>query len=235
MVELCPRRGPGGCQGYRRCRRVGHHEDHIDMTTEATATPVDGRTRRRRRNIDAVVDAVIELAAAGHIDPTSEEIAAVAGISHRSIYRYFDTRGELLEAAVARAFETASAEVFDDERLDGSFDERVDRFVSARLEIHRRLRSIARVAEAHASESSTGLERARSALRTAACRQLRRRVRPARARGSTPRRADGGCRVPVPGAGIPQQQRWSRRSFDSKVARTTPPGSPSPRLKCCTE
>ncbi|MGB3736426.1 MAG: TetR/AcrR family transcriptional regulator [Ilumatobacter sp.] len=136
------------------------------MTTEATATPVDGRTRRRRRNVDAVIDAVIELAAAGHIDPTSEEIAAVAGISHRSIYRYFDTRGELLEAAVVRAFETASAEVFDDERLDGSFDERVDRFVSARLEIHRRLRSIARVAEAHASESSTGLERARSALRT---------------------------------------------------------------------
>ncbi len=135
------------------------------MTTETTATPVDGRTRRRRRNIDGVVDAVIALASDGNLDPTSEEIAAVAGISHRSIYRYFDTRADLLEAAVVRAFERASADVFDEQRLDGSFDERVERFVSARLEIYHRLRSIVRVADAHAPHGSSGLERARSALR----------------------------------------------------------------------
>lgn len=135
------------------------------MTTEITATRVDGRNRRRRRNIDAVVDAVISLAADGNLDPTSEEIAAVAGISHRSIYRYFDTRADLLEAAVVRAFETVSAEVFDGERLDGSFDARVEHFVSARLEMYRRLRSIARVASTHAPDASGGLETARASLR----------------------------------------------------------------------
>ena len=128
-------------------------------------TPIDGRTRRRRRNIDAVIDAVIALAGDGNIDPTSEEIAAVAGISHRSIYRYFDTRADLLEAAVVRAFETVSAEVFNNESLDGSFEERVERFVSARVEMYRQLQSIARIAYAHASRDSAGLERARSTLR----------------------------------------------------------------------
>ena len=112
-----------------------------------------------------MVDGVIELAGQGNLDPTSEEIAGVAGISHRSIYRYFDTRSDLLDAAVIRAFETSSAQVFGEERLNGSFDERVERFVSARIEIYRRLRSIVRVACVQAPHESAGLERARSALR----------------------------------------------------------------------
>lgn len=135
--------------------------DIVDTVT----TRVDGRTRRRSRNVDAVVDAVIALAGDGNLDPTSEEIAAIAGISHRSIYRYFDTRADLLDAAVVRAFETASAEVFGQRMVGGSFDERVERFVSARLEISRRLRSIVRVAHVNAPHASDAVEQARSALR----------------------------------------------------------------------
>ncbi len=126
---------------------------------------VDGRTERRRRNIDAVVDAVIELAGTGKLDPTSEEIAELAGISHRSIYRYFETRADLLEAAVIRAFETVSSEVFRDEQFDGSFDERVERFVAARVEIYHQLRSIARLAYTPTPRSSDGMEHARVVLR----------------------------------------------------------------------
>ena len=137
----------------------------VESITDTAMQPVDGRTRRRRRNVDAVVDAVIELAGNGNLDPTSEEIAALAGISHRSIYRYFDTRADLLEAAVARAFETASAEVLGREPSGGSFDERVEHFVSARLEICRRLRSIVRVVSIHSPEASGGLGDTRSALR----------------------------------------------------------------------
>ncbi len=136
------------------------------MSADADVPTVDGRTQRRTRNIDAVVDAVIELAGNGNHDPTSEEIAAVAGISHRSIYRYFDTRTQLIEAAVDRAFATASAEVFGSRPVDGSFEERVERFVSARIEIAARLRSIVRVARAHAATASEGVERARAALRS---------------------------------------------------------------------
>ena len=108
---------------------------------------------------------MIELADSGNLDPTSEEIAAVAGISHRSIYRYFPTRSELLEAAVVRSFETSSTQVFGERRLDGSFDERVEQFVAARIEIYRQLRSIVRITCLQTHHESEALERARSALR----------------------------------------------------------------------
>lgn len=141
-------------------------ENTDDMTVETTPTLVDGRTRRRRRNVDAVVDAVIELASADNLDPTSEEIAAIAGISHRSIYRYFDSRAELLEAAIARAFETVSAEVLREPSGD-AFDQRVEAFVSERIEMYRRFRPIAKAASAHSAHVtvSRGLERTRSLLR----------------------------------------------------------------------
>lgn len=136
------------------------------MTTKATLA-VDGRTQRRHRNLDKVVDAVIELARAGNLDPTSEEIAAIAGVSHRSIYRYFDTRAELLEAAVAKAFESASSAALQNSPSGDLLAERVEAFVSARVDMYRQFRSIARVASAqlvHAT-ASAGLEQARLVLR----------------------------------------------------------------------
>ena len=138
-----------------------------ERNVEQDVTQVDGRTRRRRRNIDAVVDAVIELAKAGNLDPTSEQIAEVAGISHRSIYRYFDTRAELLEAAVLRAFETVSTAVVGESLGGASFEERAERFVSARIEMYEQFRSVARVAWAHADEgpATAGLAQARTTLR----------------------------------------------------------------------
>lgn len=135
------------------------------MTIENSTTRVDGRTRRRRRNVDAVVDAVIELADQGNLDPTSEEIAAVAGVSHRSIYRYFENRADLLDAAVLRAFESVAAEVLGRAEPDESFDERIERFVSARVAMYCRLRSIARVATTHRTNTASGLEQARATLR----------------------------------------------------------------------
>lgn len=133
------------------------------MTADAVVARDDGRTRRRRRNVDAVVEAVIALADGGNADPTSEEIAAIAGISHRSIYRYFDTRADLLDAAVVHAFDAAMADTGDDELLGQSFAARVERIVSVRLEIARRVRAIVRIAHAH--HASEAVERARSTLR----------------------------------------------------------------------
>lgn len=137
------------------------------MLTDPVVARIDGRTRRRRRNIDAVVDAVIGLAQSGNVDPTSEQIAEIAGISHRSIYRYFDTRAELLEAAVLRAFDTVSSTVVGDSLGGRSFDERAQRFVDARIAMYEQFRSVARAAWAHASDGATaaGLARAWTTLR----------------------------------------------------------------------
>lgn len=55
----------------------------------------DGRNIRRDRNIDRVVEAALELFAEEKGVPSIDEIAARAGLSPRSIYRYFEDAASL--------------------------------------------------------------------------------------------------------------------------------------------
>lgn len=64
------------------------------------AAPADGRNRRRARNVDVVVDAMLGLLGEGRAWPSAGEIAARAGLSERSVYRYFDDLDGLARAAV---------------------------------------------------------------------------------------------------------------------------------------
>lgn len=138
------------------------------MVNEDSKPVRDGRTRRRERNMTAVLDAVIELARSGELDPTSEDIAAVAGISHRSIYRYFENRLELFDGAVGRMVETIEDELFFASVGEGSFDERVIEFVEARLAAQTSLFPLVRAVTSHVGELSTSsaLAALREALRT---------------------------------------------------------------------
>ncbi len=70
-------------------------------TEPAGVAPTDGRLARRDRNRTAVLDAIVELIAEGDLDPTPERVAGRAGISPRSVYRYFDDREVLLRAAIS--------------------------------------------------------------------------------------------------------------------------------------
>ena len=63
------------------------------------AASVDGRTARKNSNKDAVVEAALKLFEAGNKNPKMEDIAAAAGVSVRSAYRYFSNVEELTEAA----------------------------------------------------------------------------------------------------------------------------------------
>ncbi|MFK7917562.1 MAG: TetR/AcrR family transcriptional regulator [Ilumatobacter sp.] len=140
------------------------------MQTTSSEADGDGRARRRSRNRIAVLDAVIELVTGGDLDPTSEDIAAVAGISHRSIYRYFDHRADLLDAAVGRVVEQVRAALFFTSESDASFDVRVDQFVQARLDAQTGLHPVIRAATAH-ERPTAELEQLR-ALRSALRAQL---------------------------------------------------------------
>lgn len=137
------------------------------MAIEDSKATRDGRTRRRERNTTAVLDAVIELARGGDLDPTSEDIAVVAGISHRSIYRYFDNRLQLFDAAVGRVVETIEAELFFTSIGQGSFDDRVERFVESRLAAQPSLFPVVRAVTSHVGElpAQSALETLRDALR----------------------------------------------------------------------
>ncbi len=67
----------------------------------APARP-DGRRASRERNRVAVVDALLDLYAEGNLRPGAGEVARRAGLSRRSVFRYFDDLDDLDRTAIAR-------------------------------------------------------------------------------------------------------------------------------------
>ncbi len=117
-----------------------------DTARIGTDLIVDGRTARRQRNKDAVLDALIALANEGVDEPPIEDIAARAGVSYRSVYRYFDDRTDLMLSAITRVMGDLWP-IFDIENLgEGPFDDRVERLIAVRLAAYRRLAPLTRSA-----------------------------------------------------------------------------------------
>lgn len=117
------------------------------MADGADTIDTDGRSLRRARNRDAVLDAVITCFQRGELDPSMDEVAKLAGVSNRSIYRYFDDRDHLIRAAVSHALRQNVPVTAPAGGRTASFVQRVERFVDQRLETHRRLAPIARAAK----------------------------------------------------------------------------------------
>ena len=115
-----------------------------------SAAPIDGRRLRREQNREAVIDALVELFEEGLYNPSSSEIAERAGISPRSLFRYFDDVDDLNRAAIDRHLSTHRA-LFETE-IDPSLptDDKIARFVEARVELHETVASGARAARAAA-------------------------------------------------------------------------------------
>ena len=111
---------------------------------------IDGRTARRDRNRVAVLDAVIELFAEDVLAPRPEQVAERSGVSLRSVYRYFSDPAELLRAAMARHLERVTPLLRIPDIGAGDLDDRIDRFVDARLRLHDAIAPVARAARAAA-------------------------------------------------------------------------------------
>ena len=73
-----------------------------------TEVEVDGRRLRREQNREAVLDALLERWAEGNYEPEVASIAERAGISARSLFRYFDDLDDLRRAAIERCVWAAS-------------------------------------------------------------------------------------------------------------------------------
>lgn len=112
-----------------------------DVVTPAADTgrpAVDGRTLRRIRNRDRVIDAYLELVTRGNRSPSIDELAECSGVSFRSIYRYFEPPTEIVAAAARRGEELLRHHlVLADEGI-GPLPERIERLVDQRLALHRR-------------------------------------------------------------------------------------------------
>jgi AcrR family transcriptional regulator len=107
---------------------------------------VDGRRLRRQQNREGVIDALIELFEEGSYTPSSGEIAERAGISPRSLFRYFDDVKDLNRAAVDRHINTHRA-LFEVE-VDPSAPthKKIEEFVAARVQLHETVAPAARAA-----------------------------------------------------------------------------------------
>lgn len=116
---------------------------------DADGPAVDGRTARRDRNRDRVLDAVIELFTEGEV-PAPATVAARSGVSLRSVYRYVEDTDALARAAIGRHLERAAPLLEVDGLTDGGLPERADRLVAARLRFHDEVGATVRAAIARA-------------------------------------------------------------------------------------
>ncbi len=98
--------------------------------------PVDGRTLRRTRNRTAVITALLDMIREGDLHPGAAEIAERAGVSHRSIFRYFDDLDDLVRTAIDQAFQDAGplSRITDIGR--GTLEDRVRVYVDERLALY---------------------------------------------------------------------------------------------------
>ena len=107
---------------------------------------IDGRTARRNRNRDAVLDAMIALTTETGEEPAIEAVAERAGVSYRSVYRYFDDRTDLMVSAIKQVMGHGYA-IFDVDQLgEGSLDARIARLVETLVRAYRALGPLTRPA-----------------------------------------------------------------------------------------
>jgi AcrR family transcriptional regulator len=125
----------------------------LSIESDREPAPGDGRAARRDRNRNAVLDAVVELFSEGNLDPGPEEVAIRAGLSARSVYRYFEDRDALVRAAIDRHLEKMLPLYLMHAIGEGDFDERLERFADARLRLYEAIAPTARAARRRAAVS----------------------------------------------------------------------------------
>ncbi|MDG1412253.1 MAG: TetR/AcrR family transcriptional regulator [Acidimicrobiales bacterium] len=119
-------------------------------STDNSFPSVDGRSARRDRNRESVVDALLELYGEGHMRPSLDLVAQRSGVSHRSVFRYFEDLNELDRVAIER-FHERCAHLFEIPALgEGSLSARIERLVDQRLILHDATAPVARVARMRA-------------------------------------------------------------------------------------
>ncbi len=128
---------------------------------------LDGRRARREQNVEAVVDAMLDLLGDGNLSPGAAAVAERSGVSLRSVFRYFDDMDSLTSRAIARQMERA-APLFDLLDDSGSTSERAERLAAHRVMQHAKLAPFARIAILRSAEYpvvAEGLATRRDALR----------------------------------------------------------------------
>lgn len=115
-------------------------------------TQVDGRVERRERNRTAVVEALLDLYREGQLAPSADLIAARAGVSPRSLFRYFDDIDALIEEAVRQQQARLAPRMAIELDPTDPFERRLEQVVEARMELFEAMGPVARVARSIAPQ-----------------------------------------------------------------------------------
>lgn len=112
-----------------------------------------------------MIDAVFELLREGRASFDVDEVAARAGVSVSSVFRYFDGLDDLHAQAIARHFEQFDP-LFEVHAVsDGSTRDRVEALVDARLRLYEAIAPVARVARLRAATEPAIAEALQAARR----------------------------------------------------------------------
>jgi AcrR family transcriptional regulator len=115
------------------------------MSAEVLPT-VDGRRARRDQNREKVVDAMLELYREDNLQPSVAAVADRSGVSHRSVFRYFEDLDQLHRVAIERQ-NRATAEYLRLSKIgQGTIEQRIAGIVQNRLELYDVAAPVARVA-----------------------------------------------------------------------------------------
>ncbi len=152
-------------------------------------SPLDGRTARRERGRLAAIDAMFELVCEGKAPPSVDDIAARAGVSAASLFRYFDGIADLQRQTFER-FVERYLPLFDRPiPTDGSRATRIESLVDARLRFYDEVGPLLALGRRNAATSEVGLA-ARDLMRSARADQVREALAPELASATPARAAD---------------------------------------------
>jgi len=118
--------------------------------TSIPVSAVDGRSLRRERNRQDIVDALLGLIENGETEISAALIASKAGLSERSIFRYFDDVNDLYRSVCDLAFSKEIEYALIDDVGIGSLDMKIENFVNQRVRIYTMNEKIAPAARSFA-------------------------------------------------------------------------------------
>jgi AcrR family transcriptional regulator len=114
-------------------------------------TPIDGRRARRERGRLAVIDAMLSLLQDGKVPVSAEMVAARAGVSVASVFRYFDGLDDLQVRTFER-FRERFEPLLTVDAVGATRADRIAAFVSSRLDLYEQAGAIMAVGRLRALE-----------------------------------------------------------------------------------
>jgi len=121
-------------------------------SSAATSISLDGRRERGARNKEAVVSALLELYSQGEVQPPAARIAEMAGVSERSVFRYFDDMEDLASCAITVQWDRIR-DLYETLDSSGDLTQRINSIIDHRLKLYDKVGNVMRVAVVAAYKS----------------------------------------------------------------------------------